>query len=152
MKKIIKWITIISIFKLEIGSNIDREYLPDSLNHFILTHPSQFRPYIEVTIHNVDYIIAFNEKTLEIKYIYTDDKDFKTVQGLKVGSEISLTKDDIIIYPGWDVCSKNSYDGWYPIVGYNFSNNDSTTFISKETFKDLSSKSFKILGFSKGGN
>ena len=65
---------------------------------------------------------------MEIKYIYTEDKDFKTAQGLKVGSEISLTRDEVLIYPGWDVYSKISVDGWYPIVGYNFSNNDSTLF------------------------
>jgi len=164
MKIIIKWFGIISIIfptlcfgqlnlKLEIGSHIDKELLSDSTNNIILTNPSQFRPYIDITIDSVDYIIAFNEKTMEIKYIYTDDNNFRTIQGLKISSEISLTKDEIIIYPGWNVYSKITDDGWYPIIGHNFTfENDSTTFISKDTFKDLSTVTFKILGFSKGGN
>jgi len=142
-----------STIELEIGGIIDKKFLSDTSSNFILTSPSQFRPYFVISIDSVDYIIAYDKMTLEIKYIITNDKDFKTTQGLKIGSEISLSSDEVLIYPGWNVYSKISDDDWDPIVGYNFSiNEDSTNFISNYTFKDLSTVTFKILGFSKGGN
>ena len=164
MKNLIKWCGIIltmfptfcfsqSLSEFEIGNVIDKKYISDSSNNFILTHPSQIRPYIEITIDSIDYVVAYDDKTFKIKYIFTEDKNFATSEGLKVGSEISLRKEDVIIYPGWNVYSKSSDNLWNPIVGHNYyKDGDTTRFISKDTFKNQSVVTFKILGFSKGAN
>ena len=74
--------------KLEPGAVLAAWHTPKKTTRLIATHPSQLRPYIEVTIEDVDYLIAYDEKTRKIKYIVTSDKDFRTKKGLKVGDYI----------------------------------------------------------------
>jgi len=169
MKKSIKLFLIVSILfptfclcqsklKLEVGYKIDKKFLSDSSNNIILTHPSQYRPYFNIVIDSVKYTIAYDKENLEIKYIYTNDKKFKTSHGLKIGQKISLTKDEVLIYPNWNIYSKKSDDGWFPIIGSDLPDiilkKDTIKMnpITKNSFNTSKYETFKILGFSKGGN
>ena len=100
-----------SDIKLEIGAKLPRKYIPRKITQQIATHPSQFRPYIRKTIADVDYIIAFDEKTREIRYIHTYDKDFRTVNGLRVGSVITFTREQLDIIPSWEIRAPATPDG-----------------------------------------
>lgn len=81
--------------KLEIGTKLNRKYIPKKATKLIATHPSQLRPFIERTIDGVKYVIAYDEKTREIKYIHTTDKKFRTVDGLRVLGELSLKREQL---------------------------------------------------------
>ncbi len=169
MKKIINWFGIVSILfptfclcqpnlKLEVGYKINKKFLSDHNNNVILTHPAQYRHYFEIMIDSIKYTIAYDKENLEIKYIYKNDKKFKTPHRLKIGKKISLKKDEILIYPGWNIYAKISDDGWYPIIGSDLPDiileKDTIKLnpIRKNSFNASEYERFKILGFSKGGN
>jgi len=57
----------------EIGSKLPKSVVPKNNRKLYMTHSAQMRPYIEREFENVTYIIAYDEKTLVVKYLYTDD-------------------------------------------------------------------------------
>ncbi|MDQ3799159.1 MAG: hypothetical protein M3384_06905 [Acidobacteriota bacterium] len=141
-------VTAQSDIKLEIGAKLPRKYL--SLEKgLIATHASQLRPFVEVTIGNVDYQIAFEKKTRKIKYIHTDDEDFRTVGGFSVDSEITFTREQLIIFPYWEIRAPAASDGWFPVIGFDISM-QGKEFIEK--LKAGEKATTEISGFSKGSN
>jgi hypothetical protein len=134
--------------KLEIGAKLSRKYIPKKVTEQIATHPSQFRPFIKRTIDGVEYIIAYDEKNREIKYIHTTDKNFRTASGLRVGSEIPLKREQLVVYPSWEIRAPKTSDGWYPVVGVDLP----IGYDLVGAFKDDETKMVTIIGFSKGGN
>jgi len=138
-----------SDIKLEVGAKLPRKYVPRKITQQIATHPSQFRPYIHKTIADVDYLIAFDEKTREIHYIHTDDKDFRTVNGLRVGSAITFTREQLDIIPSWEIRAPATPDGWYPVVGMDLPMLGGD-FVEK--LKDGEPATMQIGSFSKGEN
>ena len=68
-----------------------------------MTHPGHLRPFIERSVAGVKYIIAFDSKTREIKYTHTIDPDFRTTNGLQVGGEIPLKREQLQIIPYWEI-------------------------------------------------
>ena len=135
--------------KLEPGAELAEWHVPKEPRRLISTHPSQLRPYIEVTIEKVDYVIAYDEKTRRIKYISTEDEDFRTKKGLKVGDYIKLKRDEIVVFPSWEIRGPKTSDGWFPIIGVDAPGMNP---VSEETFKENKTLKARIIGFSKGGN
>jgi len=135
--------------KLEIGAKLERKDLPKKITEEMMTHPAQTRPFIRRSIRGVEYKIAFDRKTREIKYIYTNDLKFRTKDGLRVLGEIPLTREQLDVIPYWEIRAPMTPDGWYPVVG-----DDSKLFGFDLTasFKGNEIRSVTILGFSKGGN
>ena len=146
-----------SIIELDIGAKLDKNLI-SSKNKIIQTHPSQFRPFITMKIDCVDYKVAYDKETFEIKYIHTDDQDFLTEDSLSIGSLIQVRRDQIFNYPGWEIQLKILDNGWYPIIGYDLLNiitkNDTTVSkpFSQNLYHNKEYELFKIIGFSKGGN
>jgi hypothetical protein len=101
--------------RLEINSRLPAKYAkkPRGLT---LTAASQLFPYVEESIKEVEYLIAFDQDTRKIKYIYTDDKDFKSSNGTKVGQEITLKWDDIDVLAYFQLRGPADKDGWQPVV------------------------------------
>lgn len=79
----------------------------------------KFDAFIVDWIDDIEYSIAYNEKTREITYINTSDPDFMTGNELKVGRCLRLKREDIIINPSWEIYGPVTKDGWYPVIGYN---------------------------------
>ncbi|HEY9404086.1 MAG TPA: hypothetical protein VIQ24_15615 [Pyrinomonadaceae bacterium] len=100
-------------------------------------------------IDHIEYTVAFDEKTHEIKYIKTSDKDFVAEDGLRIGSELSLTREQFNIIPAWEIYAPTTPDGWLPHIGYDLYllGMDS---ISK--LKDGETRTVSISGFVKGGD
>jgi hypothetical protein len=134
--------------KFEIGAKLPRKYVLLSKGS-IVTDASQTRPFIETTIDDVDYLIAFDQKTRKIKYIHTNDDDFRTVNGLTVDSEITFTREQLIIFPYWEIRAPATPDGWFPVIGDDASPYG-TEFIEKLKIGEKATT--EISGFSKGGN
>src|SRR5689334_23197699 len=78
---------------LKIGERIPVNCLPgkDEESQLIATHPSQLRPYIKRSVGGVEYIVAYDEDTRRIRYIQTNDKAFRSTNGLHVGAEIKVS-------------------------------------------------------------
>ena len=138
-----------SDIKLEIGAKLDRKLIPRKIIQITATSPGQLRPYIQRTIDGVTYIISFDEKTRKIKYIHTSDKNFRAANGLRVGSNISVAKNEIVSYPGWEIRAPITSDGWYPVVGYDMPKLGG---ISEDTFRKSDTAKLTVVGFSRGGN
>lgn len=101
--------------RLESGKKLPKKYVRDTANLFA-TDAAQTRPYIEVTIGQVDYDIAYEKETRKIKYIQTNDTDFKTSNGLRVGDEISILGKDIEILDYFQFRAPAGKDGWQPVI------------------------------------
>ena len=113
------------------------------------TATNQFRPFIVRTIGKIDYTIAYDENTREIKYIYTEDKDFRTSNGLKVGKEIVFTTRGPAIWYDWEILTDETPDGWYPHVA-TAGPSAGQAFLDK--LEPGTQLPMNITGFSKGGN
>jgi len=135
--------------KLEIGAKLNRKFIPRKISQMIATHPNQLRPFIKQTIDGVTYVIAFDEKTREIKYIHTDDKNFRTANGLRVGADLSVAKNELVSYLGWEIRAPVTPDGWYPVVGYDM---PKVGGMSGVGLRDSDTATLTVVGFSKGGN
>lgn len=103
----------------EIGSKLSAKDVPKKRNmELFMTHSAQFRPFIKKEINKVEYVIAYDEKTREVKYLYTNDSDFKTTRGLKVGDYVEVKGSEVQIYPGWEIRGPEDEDGWHPLIGF----------------------------------
>lgn len=134
--------------KLEVGAKLNRKYIPKKVTEYTATHPSQMRPFIKRTVDGVEYIIAYDEKSREIKYIHTTDKNFRTEGGLRVGSEIPLKREQLVVFPSWEIRAPITSGGWYPVVGDDLP----IGYDVVGALKDGETKMVTIIGFSKGGN
>jgi hypothetical protein len=113
---------------------------------YIATYPNQLRPFFRYRSDGVDYVIAYDKETRQIKYIHTDDKTFKTADGYSVGDCIEIAKDQVIVYPGWIIRGPQTKDSWYPEFGSSITVDGKNIDISKK------SGCWTISGFYKGGN
>jgi hypothetical protein len=145
-----------SSIKLEIGARLKKRDVPRESPNLYMTHPAQTRPYIERNIDGVDYIIAYDEKSRVIKYITTNDEDFRTANGLRVGSYIEVSKEEVIAYPGWEIRAPETSDGWYPIIGFvggiTVSSEGRDIKVNEEEMEANVKVKAKVVRFSKGGN
>jgi hypothetical protein len=108
-------------FKLEIGEYVPDKYTklkPGKPGRMIITHTSQFDPYFELVVDGVKYLIAYRNSTKRIVYISTKDETFETENGLKVGSEIEVAKEDFFWIWQLEIRAPATEDGWHPVVGY----------------------------------
>ena len=145
----------------EIGAKLPAKDVPKKWNpKWFMTHSGQFRPYIKKQINDVEYVIAYDEKTREVRYLYTDDADFKNAKGLKVGDYIEVKGNDVVAYPGWEVRGPEDENGWHPLIGFD---SELTVLRDEKDFKlkllpsqfnlpaDQIEKA-RIIAFVKGGN
>ena len=106
-------------FVPELGSKLPARMVPKDNRSYYMTAPSQLRPYIIRTINQIKYYIAYDEKTREVKYLYTDDEHFKSSRGRRVGDFIELKGNKLGIFPGWEIrAPEEEKDGWQPLVGF----------------------------------
>jgi len=133
--------------RLEINSKLPAKYANKSLG-LTQTAASQLFPFVEVTIKNVEYMIAFDKTSRKIKYIYTDDNDFKNADGLKVDQEITIKWVDLDILGYFQLRGIADKNGWQPVVG------GSSAFEGDflERVKRAGQLTAEIDGFAKGYN
>ncbi|SRR5690606_14276246 len=91
--------------KLEVNSKLPAKYVKRSKG-LTSTAASQLFPFIEIKIKKVEYLIAFDDDSREIKYIYTDDEHFTDSNGLKVDQEIRVKWEDIEVLPYFQLRTK----------------------------------------------
>ncbi len=140
-------VTAQSDIKLKINSKLPAKYVkqPKGLT---LTAASQMFPFIEITIKNIGYLIAFDDDDRKIKYIYTDDEDFVDGYGRKVDQEITVKYEDIEILGYFQLRTKPDKNGWQAVIG------ESSAFEGDflERIKKAGQLTTEIDGFAKGYN
>jgi hypothetical protein len=110
-------------------------------------------PCVERVFDGIKYQIAYSDETHRVSYVYTNDEKFRTVDGLKVGDSIPVSRKTVRALPRWLAYAPTARDGWQAIVADNLLQvklKDGT--VLDLTAKDESDKSGEavILGFSKG--
>lgn len=139
----------------EIGSKLLAKDVPKKNSQLFMTHSSQLRPFIRKEINNVDYVIAYDEKTREVRYLSTHDPDFKTSKGLKVGDYIEVKGEEVVAYPGWEIRGPEEGDGWQPLIGYDIELTVMQIGVGSKWLARLSDEetmNVQIIAFVKGGN
>ena len=139
---------------LEVGVKLRKKDVKKS-DPYTMTHPAQVRPFVERDVGGVLYRLAYNEKSREVRYIFTEDKDFKTAGGLKVGDIIEVSRGEMEAYLGWEVRAPKTSDGWHPLIGFNdkitVEAADWDNTVDFNNLKEGVKVRAKILGFVKGG-
>ena len=131
---------------LKIGARIPVNCLPgqDEESQLIATHPSQLRPYIKRTVSGIEYIVAYDEDTRRIKYIQTNDKAFRSTNGLQVGAEIKVSEEQVSGgCCGWYTFGGRTPDGWDIIIADD---------VVVSPWQKGEIRIVMISGFKKGGN
>lgn len=82
-----------------------------------MTRPNVVETCIDIAQGGIGYTVAFDAKHI-ITYIHTEDPNFATSEGLKVGGFLDVKGEQLRAYPGWEVRSPARADGWSPVVGY----------------------------------
>ena len=130
MKVLLFSITILMCFycndiRLEIGFELPTKYTKcnkkenkDCKKQLFRTYANKYEPFLRKEIDNVEYVIGYNEKSNQITFINTSDLRFRTKKGLKVGSELELTKDQVHKIPEWEIYAPTDEEGWKPVIGY----------------------------------
>lgn len=106
-----------SDIKLELGAKLPRRYIDDDVK-YLVTAGAQTRPFVEITVSGVRYMIAFEEKSRRIKYIYTTDANFRSANGFKIGDEITVLYKDLNILGYFQIRAPADRKGWQPVIGF----------------------------------
>lgn len=136
-----------SEIRLDIGAKISSTLAKKS-SYYTFTAASQMFPAVDVSINNVEYTIAFDKKTRKIKYIYTDDEDFKNSDGFRVGETKTFKWADLDVLGYFEVRGPEDKNGWQAVIG------GSSAFEGHflESFEKAGQFTTEIIGFAKGYN
>ena len=104
---------------MEINSELPKKYAK-ATNNLIATAAAQLFPFVELTIKNVTYQVAFDAHNRRIKSIFTSDEDFVDSNGMKVGHEITVKYEDILVYDHFQLRLKPAKNGWQAVLGGGF--------------------------------
>lgn len=105
-----------SKIKLEIDAKLPAKYATKSKG-YLATAAAQFFPFVEITIKKVKYKIAFDKENSNIKYIFTNDKEFVDANDRKVGQEVTVKYEDIEILGYFQLRTKPDKNGWQAVIG-----------------------------------
>jgi hypothetical protein len=83
-----------------------------------MTSSAQLDPCVERVFDGIKYSIAYGTDTHRVTYVYTDDEKFRTIDGLKVGDSIAVSRDTVVGEPGWQSYAPATGNGWLPVVGF----------------------------------
>jgi hypothetical protein len=134
------------------GARFKKKWAAGKEASLCLSEPAQLDPCVGQGFDGVDYQIAYRERTHRVSYVFTADKKFRTVDGLKVGDSVPVSQQTVVGLPGWHLCAPVTRDGWCPIIGYD----DPQIKLNNGAVLDLGHKEQQasggmavILGFSK---
>lgn len=144
--------------ELEVGAKLPAKYIPKNNRKLYMTHSAQLRPFIVQEIEGITYIIAYDEKDSVIKYISSNDKEFKSEDGLRTSDYIEVQADQVIAYPGWEIRGPVNKKGWQPLLGFVSkmtvldNGKDTELILVEHRLPAGKSVKAKIIGFVKGSN
>lgn len=84
----------------------------------IFTSTSGFDPYITIKEKGLAFDIVYSGDERKIIQIRTQDPYFKTEDGMGVGREIEVVKEDFFWIWQLEIRAPATKDGWHPVVGH----------------------------------
>jgi hypothetical protein len=140
-----------------VGMRLPSAMVPKNNANECAATPSQTYPCIQnVEIGGVRFtVVGYDAHTRRIRYLFTQDENFRTADGLRVGGPIDLAENEILSVAGWHTMGPRNKDGWRPIVGSLLDGNviKSADGEAVDLTKPVAGKMhrFKIVAFDKGG-
>jgi len=87
-----------------------------------MTSPGQLDQCVNVTVNGVKYTVGYRmgaPRSNVVTYVHTDDPNFRSPEGLRVGDVATVENPEYIIAaPGFEIYSRKG-KGWIPVVGFN---------------------------------
>lgn len=96
--------------------------VPDAVSHATrepmrcLTAEAHYDPCAPVTIANVHYVIAWDQDSHRVSYIFTADPAFRTQNNLAVGRQSRVLRSRLLPYKRWQIDAHDASSGWFPVV------------------------------------
>lgn len=130
------------------------------------TRPSQISACTELAAGGAKFKVGYDPQTRLVRYMFTDDRNFRTTDGLQVGSWIEVRQHELVLVPGWRIYGPKTAGGWRTVIGTPLRFNNQTEQVELSglvqfedgTAVDLAKPGapphrgrVKILGFEKGG-
>ncbi len=105
--------------ELSVGAIVSKEDIAEFSVSNLILHNGGLKPSIEKKIDGISYRIAYEPKSRKIVQISTFDRNFKTADGLQVGSFVKARRDQIIPTESVVLGPKTS-DGWRTVIGTDY--------------------------------
>lgn len=100
---------------LKVGEQIPSALVPKDPDFITLP---DFLPVAKVSVEGINYEVAYSPETHVIKHILTEDKNFVTVDGLRVGMCMAVSKKQVVSVRHGLTRAPKTADGWTPVIGY----------------------------------
>ncbi|HEX8161937.1 MAG TPA: hypothetical protein VF538_08700 [Pyrinomonadaceae bacterium] len=102
--------------ELSVGAIVSKEDVAEFSVPNLILHNGDLKPSIEKKIEGITYRIAYESKSRKVVQISTFDRNFKTADGLQVGSYVKARREQIIPTESAVLGPKTS-DGWRTVIG-----------------------------------
>ena len=149
--------SLYAIAQANVGVRLPSAMIPKNNTNECAATPSQTYPCLQdVEIAGVRFtVVGYDARSRRIRYLFTQDENFKTADRLQVGGPIELADDQILVIAGWHIIGPRSKDGWRPILGSVLDENviETEDGNAVDLTKPIAGRMhrFKIVGFDKGG-
>ena len=104
---------------LSLGSVVSKEDIAEFSVSNLILHNGDVAPSIEKKIDGITYRIAYDAKSWKIVQISTLDRNFKSSDGLQVGSFVKARRGQIVPTES-SVLGPRTADGWFTVIGTDY--------------------------------
>ncbi len=97
-------------------------HLPDAITHSTseplrcLTAEAHFDPCAWQTVGGVRYVLAWDESTFQLVYLFTADAVYRSPGNLAVGGQIRVARSRLLSFKSWQIDPHLASAGWFPVV------------------------------------
>ena len=81
-----------------------------------LTAEAHFDPCTFYTQGGVRYVVAWDQSTFRVVYLFTTDAAFRTGSKVGVGGQMRITRSRLIPFKNWQIDPRSASAGWFPVV------------------------------------
>ena len=106
--------------ELKIGAVVLKEDIDKFSTYSLILHNGELKPSIEKKISGISYRIAYETENNRIVQISTADPNFETSDGVRPGSYIEATREQILVTKNSDILGPKTKDGWETVLGTDF--------------------------------
>ena len=101
--------------QLDLGVRLDKDQI-QAISLECVATPSQTYRCTPLTIEGVKIAAGYDE-TLRIRYLTTQDRKFRTPEGLHVGMWMRVSENELVAITGWKILGPKAKSGWRPVFG-----------------------------------
>jgi hypothetical protein len=97
-------------------------HLPDAITHSTtepmrcLSAEAHFDPCAVRTLGGVRYVLAWDQSTFQLVYLFTDDPAFRTQNNLAPGLQVRMVRSRLLPFKSWQIDPRSVSGGWFPVV------------------------------------